>query len=169
MDQFPSGRTASQLTARRLLLAPGVITVEPVEHPLQAAVCACACRSLAVLVEELKRSGATVEGEVKAKVLDETGQVQCVVIFASNRPWKVAPAPLPVPMPLNDVEDAAFQASPAHDQKGVTMKRLAKLAGYAYTGHFREAVHRLHDWGFLIVSRRSVRRSASGQTPPSAT
>lgn len=62
-----------------------------------------------------------------------------------------------VPM-LRDVERAALNAAPGVGAAPVTVKALARLAGYRCTGHFREAVRQLVDRGLLERVRGGVRR-----------
>lgn len=70
----------------------------------------------------------------------------------------VVPAVVPA---LRDVEAAALHAAPGSTEKPVTVKRLATLAGYRPTGHFREAVRGLIDRKLLERVRGGVRRRAT--------
>lgn len=63
--------------------------------------------------------------------------------------------------PEREVEECACEAAPAHDKAPVTVKELARLAGYGYTGHFREAVNRCIDDGRLVKIRGKVRQGSA--------
>ncbi len=71
-----------------------------------------------------------------------------------------APVPtVPLPMPLREVEDAAWQAAPAAGARPISMKELARRAGYGYNSHFLEAVRGMIDRGILTRLRGGVRRA----------
>lgn len=60
---------------------------------------------------------------------------------------------------VREIDEAILEAAPRPDAEPVTMKKLARLAGYAYTNYFRDAVNALADAGLLVRSRRGIRRS----------
>jgi hypothetical protein len=67
------------------------------------------------------------------------------------------------PAPLRDVEQAAYEAAPTPDARPVSVRQLARLAGYRDTGHFREAVNQLLERDLLVRVRGGIRRSANGR------
>jgi hypothetical protein len=67
--------------------------------------------------------------------------------------------PPAVGVPLRDVEATTFEAAPAHDARPVSVRQLARLAGYRDSGHFREAVNQLLERGLLVRIRGGVRRA----------
>jgi hypothetical protein len=72
-------------------------------------------------------------------------------------PTRLGTSPAAAPI-LRDVEAAALAVAPLPADRPVTVKRLATLAGYRPTGHFREAVRCLVDRGLLERVRGGVRR-----------
>ncbi len=75
-----------------------------------------------------------------------------------------ASRPAPPPADLTGLQRDALEAAPPPDQRPVTMKRLAALAGYSYSQHFRESVHALVDAGLMVRLRTGFRR-AEGVSP----
>jgi hypothetical protein len=68
----------------------------------------------------------------------------------------------PVPMPLRDVEAIAMRIAPAHDAEPMSVKAMARKAGYSSkSSHFREAVRGLVDRGLLVRIRGGVRRASA--------
>jgi len=51
-----------------------------------------------------------------------------------------------------------LEAAPGSAERPVTIKRLAELAGYAYTKHFRDAVNELVDREWLARTAGGVRK-----------
>lgn len=88
-----------------------------------------------------------------------------VVVRVTGR----TPAPRPAAGPAEvltrptdrPVDLAILRAAPGPTERPVTVKRLAALAGYSDTGHFREAVRLLIDAGRLERVRGGVRRRAT--------
>lgn len=78
-----------------------------------------------------------------------------------DEPGNPAGNSAPLPFPLRDVEAAALQAAPGSAERPVTVKKLAVLAGYRDTDHFREAVRQLVDRGYLERVRGGVRRRSA--------
>src|ERR1043165_3843013 len=60
---------------------------------------------------------------------------------------------------LSPVQECALEAAPLPHEKPVTIKHLARLAGYTYTSYFRFAVRRLVDLGLLQRVTGGVRRT----------
>src|SRR5262249_37796457 len=60
---------------------------------------------------------------------------------------------------VRDVEAAAFGAAPGPTEEPISVRRLARPAGYAHSGHFRDAVAGLLDTGFLVRVRGGVRQA----------
>lgn len=71
----------------------------------------------------------------------------------------------PAPPPLTDAQRAALAAAPGPSDRPVTLKELARRAGYsAKSNHFRELVNSLVDAGLLVRVRGGVRRSTAEVT-----
>ncbi len=88
-------------------------------------------------------------------VLNDAGRA----IIERGEPLPQALPAVPVPMPLRDVEDAAWQAAPAANARPISFKELARRAGYGYNSHFLEAVRGMIDRGILTRLRGGVRRA----------
>ncbi len=69
------------------------------------------------------------------------------------------PPPTVAPHVLREIERCIMEAAPASPDKPVTMKRLIKLAGYKYTRHSLEAVHRLVEIGLLVQIKGGCRKT----------
>jgi hypothetical protein len=121
---------------------------------------------------ELIRLGATVLGENVGTARDAEAGLQVVVFVTSFEPLMV-PGGLPMPrhpLPqsqpaarsrtvLRGIDQCALDAAPKPGAEPATIKTLARLAGYAYGSHFREAVRRLIDLGELVRVTGGVRRA----------
>lgn len=146
-------------------------------HPDQAAKLQSLLRRLAhegvarVIRTSLKH-GIDPDEKLVAKVIDEDAGLQLVIFLA---PWDGPPRLIlnpgvtledllnpikpPLPFPLRDVEDAAMKAAPGPTERPVSIRALARRAGYSDTGHWREAVNQLVDRGLLVRVRGGVRRA----------
>jgi len=86
-------------------------------------------------------------GEDEATATSEDGIKVKVSIGRSS-------ATPPAAHDLSEIEQIILEAATS---KPVTIKKLAALAGYAYTKHFRDAVNSLIDAGQLVRTRCGVR------------
>jgi hypothetical protein len=59
-------------------------------------------------------------------------------------------------LPRRQIHECILEACPA--DRWVTLKALAKLAGYSYSAYFREAVNQLVVRGELVRSKSGVRK-----------
>lgn len=125
---------------------------------------ACAAhRTLAYALAD----GLTLTGRHVAKAIDRKAGIQAVVILTAWAPPRLHLnggrgqrfAPANSPTPLRDVEAFTLEAAPAHDARPVSVRQLARLAGYKDTGHFREAVNQLLERGLLVRIRGGVRKA----------
>jgi hypothetical protein len=139
----------------------------PHTHPsdLQAHADCAASRTFAYL----RAAGLAPPAErVTSQHIDDASGWHVVVVLTrwDGPPRLQLTAPLPAgPAPvtqsaLRDVEQAALDAAPAAGEPPVTVKQLAKRAGYKNTGHFQEAVRLLIDRGLLARVRGGIRKSA---------
>lgn len=69
------------------------------------------------------------------------------------------PPPVVLPMDRRAVESCILEAAPAYSARPITMKQLAKLAGYSYSDWFRREVDALVGAGELIRTGAGVRRA----------
>ncbi len=60
---------------------------------------------------------------------------------------------------LKEIEKCILEAAPRADAEPMTMVKLARIAGYACTSHFRGHVARLVDVGLLIRLTGGVRKA----------
>lgn len=67
--------------------------------------------------------------------------------------------PAVLPMERRTVESCILDAAPAAPNRPVTMKQLAKMAGYSYSDWFRREVDALVSAGELVRTSQGVRRA----------
>ncbi len=139
------------------------------DHDLQAHADCAASRTYAYL----RAAGlAPPDKRVTSQYVDDQTGWQVVVTFARwegpPRVWLNPgvtlgePAPAnspPARSPLRDIEATTLEAAPLADAKPVSVRQLARRAGYRDSGHFREAVAQLIDRGLLVRVRGGVRRA----------
>jgi hypothetical protein len=78
----------------------------------------------------------------------------------AGRAWEPAADAPPAPaLPQRAVEAKALKAAPGPAELPITLKQLAKKAGYGNNGHFQEAVRGLIDRGLLLRVRGGIRRA----------
>lgn len=61
--------------------------------------------------------------------------------------------------PMREVEQCALEAAPSAFEQGITVKELARKAGYALNFHFYESVRILIEAGLLVRVRNGVKRA----------
>lgn len=66
-------------------------------------------------------------------------------------------------VPGRQVEDCIIEAAPGPADMPVSIRQLARLAGYSYTAYLRTAVDRLVAAGKLERGKGGVRRRAGGE------
>lgn len=121
------------------------------------------------LLAELIELDVHLTEKVVAKALSKKHGKQVVIFYAPWEPVRFFPATGPDrdangwPIKKTDEREICsciMQAAPNFHEKPITMRKLARLAGYGYTNHFRHAVAELVDAGKLIRSSRGFRKSS---------
>lgn len=62
--------------------------------------------------------------------------------------------------PTREIERTVLEAAPGPDQPAVTVAKLAKLAGYAHSSYFRDAVRKMINAGWLVRISTGIRKPA---------